>query len=615
MKILTIDFETFYGTGYTLSTMPIEEYVRDPRFWVHGAGIKLDDGPSRWVTANELPLFMAAIRARVEREPTAILCHHTQFDGFILSEKYGIRPKLWLDTMSMGRALHGVVSGVSLAKLSELYGIGSKGNELSETRNVARLNAHQEARLAAYCVNDVELTYKLFQLMRPQFPRRELRMVDMVIRMYTEPVLQLDSALLTEYLDHLRATKNFLLLRANASVEDLRSNDKFAKLLQSFGIDPPQKISKTTGKPTWAFAKTDPEMQALAEHPEIEIQALIAARTGVKSTIAESRAERFLSVASRGAAAPVYYKYSGAAQTHRLSGGDMTNYQNMTRGSQLRQAVVAPNGYVVMVIDSSNIEARLLDYLACQNDMIEAYRLYDAGLGPDIYCVTATGLYGRTIDKKKDPDERQIGKIVKLGLGYGMGPEKLFTTARQMKIPMTGDMATKAVSFYRTSVHMVPRLWKRFEDAFPFMLAGARVPIDARGILYTCKDGFVLPNGLRVMYPDLKKDVDPQTGKTRGWSYNSGRFGRVSIYGGKAVENAIQALARIVVLDQTLDLSELYKLALSSHDETGAVVLEADAPKCMADALRIFRTPPSWAPDLPLNASAGFAKRYGDAKT
>ena len=155
---------------------------------------------------------------------------------------------------------------------------------------------------------------------------------------------------------------------------------------------------------------------------------------------------------------------------------------------------------------------------------------------------------------------------------------------------------------------MVPRLWRRMEDAFRYMRSGVEHPIDARGILMTCKDGFVLPSGLKIMYPDLQQDGNE-------WTYMSGRYGkRVSIYGGKGVENAIQGLARDVVMNQTLELSTRYKAALSSHDEAGLVVLEQMAPACMADALQVFRTPPTWAPDLPLNAAAGFARRYGEAK-
>lgn len=608
MRILTIDWETYWAVGYTLSSMPIEAYVRHPDYREHGVGVKIDNGPSRWFSHDHVPSVMAAVRQMVESEPTAILCHHAQFDGFILSERYGIRPTLWLDTLSMGRALVGVSSSVGLGALAKHYGLGTKGDTLASTKGIRHLNTWQDVAMGTYCKNDVDLTYALFQIMRKGFPKRELRMIDMVIRMYTEPVLQLDAALLDEHLKLLKATKIGLVLSAGVDKKDLMSNEKFAELLRLRGVEPGKKISKTTGKEAYAFAKTDEFMQELAEHPDAEVQALAAARTGLKSTLAETRAETFLGIAQRGRPAPVYYKYSGAMQTHRLSGGDFTNYQNMTRGSTLRRAVHAPDKFVVVVIDSSNIEARLLDYVAVQEDMLDAYRAYDAGLGPDIYCVTASALYNRPIIKDVDIEERQVGKIIKLGLGYGMGPDKLYVTAMQQRVPLTPQMAVQAVSFYRSSVSMVPRLWRRMEDAFRYMRSGVEHPIDARGILMTCKDGFVLPSGLKIMYPDLQQDGN-------GWTYMSGRYGkRVSIYGGKGVENAIQGLARDVVMNQTLELSTRYKAALSSHDEAGLVVLEQMAPACMADALQVFRTPPTWAPDLPLNAAAGFARRYGEAK-
>jgi hypothetical protein len=121
---------------------------------------------------------------------------------------------------------------------------------------------------------------------------------------------------LTEHLQRVQADKLTALLRAGIQLADVRSDAKFALALEALGVDPPTKISPTTGKVAFAFAKTDTQMEALAEHPDEDVQALIAARLKNKTTIEESRTIRMLDMATRHTA-PVYLKYYGADQTGR----------------------------------------------------------------------------------------------------------------------------------------------------------------------------------------------------------------------------------------------------------------------------------------------------------
>jgi hypothetical protein len=615
MDLITLDFETRWGGDYTLSKMSTEAYVRDERFHAHGVGIKINDEQTKWYPDEEAILVMACL----DIENSAVLAHHAHFDGFILSHQFHRQPKLWFDTLSMGRALHGVEIGLGLGKLAEFYGVGIKNTAaLMETKGLHRLPPDVSQRTGVYCCNDVDMTYDLFNLMRVKFPRAELEVIDMVIRMFTEPVLHLDGEMLAEYLEEIQAGKLALLLEAGIGKDDLMSNPKFAEVLKSLGIRPPQKLNPK-GKITWAFAKTDPGMKALAEHPDLQVQAVMAARTGTKSTIAESRAANFLAVSGRGVA-PVYLKYSGAAQTHRFSGGDGTNWQNMTKKSKLRRSVQAPPGHVLVVVDSSNIESRVLDYIADQKDALETYRAADNGTGPDVYCVMGGRIYNRVITPA-DENERQLGKVAKLGLGFGMGPEKFYDTARVWGVKgLTGSMAEVAVQVYREGHPRVMALHTRCENSFPYMRGGSPYEIDPRGILKVAKGCVLLPNGLTIRYPELHKGMIEKQGASgpyqkEGWKYNSGKYGWVSVYGGKVVENIVQALARIIVIQQTIQLRKRYKrVVLSVHDEAVVCVPFAQAEACMAAAIEEFRTPPKWALDIPLNAKAAFNVRYGDAK-
>ena len=495
-------------------------------------------------------------------------------------------------------------------------------------------NAEAYARYAvAYGHRDSLNTRSLAKIMMPKFPRTELQIHDRVIRMFTEPKLVLNVPVLTDYEAQLQRDKTTLMLRAGAQKADLMSNDKFAQLLTDQGIRPPTKISpaflklsedeqraKRALNPdagiTYAFAKTDAAMQALADHPDEEVQALIAARVGAKSTMAETRARTFIDMAGRGPA-PIYLKYSGASGSHRLSGGDGSNAQNLTRGSKLRDAFEAPAGQVIVVCDSSNIDARILDTLAGQDDMVQAYRDYDNKVGPDIYCVMAAKIYKRPIDKERDPKERQMGKNSKLGLGYGLGPNGFQVQVRgqakdengkPLVIPL--DRCQEIVKIYRESHSQVAKLWKRFDESLNAIEGGfAGIPIDYRGVIKSTEDGLLMPGGLRFRFADLKKEKGE-------WTFWNGKL-REKIYGAKMTGISIQCLARIVVLTQSLEAAkELDGVAPwvhSVHDEGLFLADVFEAPYVQSVVERHFRKPPAWLPELPLNCSSGFNKSYGKA--
>lgn len=605
MNLITLDFESYYSNDFTLSRLTTEAYIRDPRFEAILCGFKVNSQPAYWVDAPDIPRELA----RLDITNNAVLCHHAHFDGLILSHVYRVTPKAWFDTLSMARGALGQKVPMGLAALAKRFNLGQKGTEVELAKGKRRrdFGGSDLKRYGEYCVNDVDLTYEIFQMLLPSFQKSELKIIDMVIRMFTEPSLYLDTAILTEYVDDIRADKTGALLRAGIQLPDVMSNDKFAAALENLGVIPPTKISPATGKETWAFAKTDPGMEALADHPDLDVQALVAARLKNKTTLAETRGVRLIGMGGRGAA-PVYLKYSGAEQTHRLSGGDKVNWQNMGRGSKLREAVISLPEDEIVVGDSSNIESRVLDWLAGQNDAVEVYRKADAKTGPDAYCVMAEKIYDRTITKDNDPDERQMGKVAKLGLGYGMGHVKFVQTVRVMaKKKISEGDSRRIVSIYRDTHPMAMELHARAEKALGFIAKGVEgVSVDFRGIVKTCVGGLVLPNGMQIKFPDLRKDQD-------GWTYFDGRS-RVKIYGGKVVENIVQALARIIVLDQTLDINTYMPIVLSVHDEAVGIAARDDAKDALAYALECMRKPPVWAPDMPLNSEGGTNQSYGKAK-
>lgn len=608
MKILALDFETYYDGDYSLTKLTTDGYVHDPRFKVHMMSLRDTAGVTRCYPAHIVPHVLHAI----DWPNTAILAHNTAFDGYILTRHYHTpQPKLWLDTLSMARPILGNNSRHSLKALAQYYGLPPKGDELVNMRGKRTLTQAEWDRGATYCIHDTELCWEIFQRMMAQgFPANELRVIDLTLRMFLDPALRLDTAMLEKYLVQVRDEKANLL--AQTGLDDrgaLMSNPQFAELLSTLGVEPPMKVSKTTGLPTLAFAKSDPQFKALLEHDDPRVSTLVAARLGVKSTIEETRTERLLSVARDNRPWPVLLNYYGAMTTGRHSGGNKQNAQNLRRGGVLRESIEAPEGHVIVVADSSQIEARTLAVVAGQLDLVEAFRQK-----LDIYSELASDIYGYPVDKHHNPLERHVGKAAILGLGYGMGAPR-FQLALKTGTPavdMDLEQCQDIVRLYRGRFPKIPLLWKMVERAMRCVYEGMERDF---GFFSTTAEGFVLKaNGFLIRYPGLRPNGDGN------WTYM--QKGKLSmLYGAKATENLIQALARCVVTDQMIEvMREEYvrqyhnKLVLFTHDELVLVAPEEHAPAVLDLTLEKMHVPPVWMPTLPVAAEGGMAARYAQAK-
>jgi len=402
MRLITLDFETYYDKDYGLKKFTTEAYIRDYRFQVIGFAYKIDDGPVTWVEG-----WGEDVMKELDIPNSYLLAHNMAFDGAILSWHYGIKPKYYLDTLSMARPITGLTVGGSLAALAKKFCLGEKGTEVINALG-KRLDNFTPQELAAYgeyCKNDVQLTYTLYQILRQYSTPREMYIIDLMLRMYTDPVLELNADVLREHLEKIKTKKEKLMGVIDASIgrDALMSNPQFAEVLRKLGVEPPMKTSLRTGKETYAFGKTDVEFKALLEHDDPRVQAVVAARLGVKSTLEETRTESFIAISERGPL-PILLNYYGA-HTGRASGGDKINLQNLPRGGALRESIAAPEGHILVASDSSQIEARVVAWWSGQEDLIEDFRN-----GVDIYSKFASDVYGRTINKAVDIDERFVGK-------------------------------------------------------------------------------------------------------------------------------------------------------------------------------------------------------------
>lgn len=723
-----IDWETAYGkhpkTGenITLSKMTTEEYVRHPLFKAHGLGVKIEEDETFYVYGSDLLHFL-------KTHPwnrSFVIAHHSHFDGAILSWRANINPAFWGCTLSMARAVfpHEILS---LANISRLLGIGEKGKELMFFSGKWDLSEYEQQVMGGYCKNDVDLTVEVYKRMKHNFSVSELRLIDLTIRLFTEPVLEVDRSILIDEYKRERRSKRALLKKCGVDKKVLASNDQFAHLLLSLGVDPPKKLSpskvkdgrvdpdkvgdaprgvlpnltmkgriakllqikhgvvegkkilkETKNKYPWAYAfgKQDEVFKLLLEHPDPQICAVVEARLGVKSTIKETRSKRFFKIGKRGQF-PVYHKYYGA-KTGRDSGGDSQNTTNLTRvnpkdptSGALRKSLLAPLDHYLAVRDLGQIEARKNAYWSGQEDLLQLFR--DGG---DPYNRQASEIFGYEVDRKLDKFwlEGLAGKASVLGCGYGMGwgkfqeslrvgfmgmPSLVFDEETALKLGAHIDafsyqrsyrqgfsflreeaLAMKPLNVseedhlwhcaavkqivdkYRLSNQAIVAGWKEAGWALDAIIRGEEIPVGQRNLVTTCKEGFLLPNGMKIRYYKLRKNSKGEyrylaNRKKKEWAY---------IYGGKAVENIIQALSRIVMTDQELEIDRWlrtqkkndptrhYKVVTSTYDEVVCCVPKERAKECLDVMAKIMATAPAWCSDLPLKSSGGFAQNYGDCE-
>jgi DNA polymerase len=620
MDIYTIDLETYYAKDFSLSRITTEQYVNDPRFEVIGLAIKKNEGSTQWYSGDDVAGFLAGF----DFSGALIVCHNTMFDGSILGWKYGVNPKLWADTMSMARFVHGVHDSASLAALSKRYELGVKGTEVINALGKRRQDFTPEDldRYAGYCINDVDLTYELFKELVPHVPRMELKLIDMTLRMFINPVLEIDRGVLVrrfkEVIDEKKAMLDSLKGDLNVGTteevrEILASNPKFSELLESRGVKVPMKPSPTNPeKMIPALGKKDEGFIALQESEDDFVQLLCGIRLNTKSTMEQGRIENFMQIGLRNEdKLPIPLNYCGA-HTGRWSGKEKINLQNLPsrdpKKKALKNSITAPPGHVVINCDSSQIEARVVAWWAGQDDLLEAFENKQ-----DVYRLMGSRIYNK---KPEDitKEERFLAKTVVLGCGFGTGWKKLQAELNASGVKLPDEECKKIISIYRESNHRIVDLWGQANEALKNMLFGRSSAVGKR--YDDCQEfmiprfdgsGIVLPNGYKIRYPELHaKEIE---GKPK-FFYKS-RKGIEGIWFGTLVENAVQGLARCVVAEQMLLISKRYRPVLTVHDAAVIVAPEEEKDEAVAFIEKCMSFVPEWAEGLPVACESGVDFSYG----
>ena len=611
---LILDYETYYDKDVSLTKLSYTDYVNHPDFFVYGAAVwAFETEPEpRFLNFVDLHEFIQ----QQDWDNTLLIAHNTHFDGYILHRHYGKHAAQYSCTMSMARA---VLQGAphaskpnSLETLSRHYGREGKHGNMSALKGKRILTPNEWKFLATYAVQDARETKHFWDQLHPQLPAIEHETLDLTLKLFCIPKVEVDIPVAEEARNEDQEERTQIILATKVhddleiATKKLSGDTSFANLLREAGIEPPTKEGKK-GQ-IFAFAKTDPAFQELLEHEDPYIAALARARQTVQSTITITRAERLIREGLRGEL-PICLLYAGA-HTWRWSGGNKLNPQNLVRGSKLRLAIRAPEGYVLVVVDLAQIEVRVLYYLCRQDDGLELFRN-----DIDPYNDMATAIFGFEVDRKNNPDHfipGFVGKCVVLGCGFYMG-WRHFKHAMSigaiggMPVDLTDEEAQRAVYGYRDKNDMVVLGWGECDRILKHMVWGSfdRYESTLRGITVSRDEKRVYLNGGTFLhYPDLQwNDQDNQ------FYYRHGKRW-IKIYSGKLMENIVQAEARNVMRSAMVETNSRFPIVTTTHDETVSLAREEDADGALEYITKVMTTPPIWLPGIPLDADGGYARNY-----
>ena len=645
--VVIMDFETYFAVKYSLRTPGISmtDYIRHKKFGFTGMSFQViprgASRPTETAKFVEPPDIPSVIRDSFDWGNTCFVAHNVAFDGFILYDKFGIKPKQLLCTKAMTELLYRGFPNSALEHTVEALlpkSMGEKGKELSNLKGKYwdEMTAGEHNEMSKYCRTDTNLTTELLLTLLPYLPINEIRLIDLTYKLFCDPVLELDKDKLEQELSEAETERRETIQKTGLEGEVLRSN-KFLDHLKNTGVEIPMK-QNPKGEYIPALAKTDPGMQAIIEGDNEAASNLCKARLAVRSTQRITRAERMLKFTRpikhggyfqfKVAPFPVLLNH-GRAGTQRWSGGNNTNAQNFKRGSLLRQAILAPPGYYLGVGDSSQIEVRCEAVLAGESYLVELFKM-----GGDPYNSMAETIYERPVDRKNVPEDFVpgfIGKTAVLGLGFKMSRPETFQSqvlaqSKNMgiEVDFTQTQARDVINKYRIKNKQIVKFWEECEkilkamhratcgeDVAPFRAGQDHltvIPNENRVFCY---------NGMSIYFPHLKwrRIFDPKTKQWRdGYCFYqqkpNGEKYLTFTYDGKMCENIVQWFARQIIADQILNINERYRVVMTTHDEVVCLIPEEDPDTHMEWILEQLRTPPPWCPELPLDAEGGYDRCY-----
>jgi DNA polymerase len=665
--VVTLDFESYWSSKakYSLSKMGPIEYIKDPRFLAQMLSVRIDHGETQVYEYDEIAPALATLHLD---DPDVVTVGHNinGFDALVLSMRYGIHPANIHDPMVMmrwtGLSMH---MSESLKTLSLYLDHGTKvaGTATSDGKRLREDFTDDEwAFFRQYCADDTTQCSENYFSLLPYMTDDALRFCSMTAKMATEPCLIADREKLQAFIDRLdrktaESMEGLSHLFQFGSTEDflkaLRSNDSFISMMRKLGVEAPMKVSipktKRAMEECWdrgeatswkksrvfvpALSKTDQEFVALLDSDDENVAALVSARLEQFGSGPLSRAENILKVGSDGTPIPVQLA-AFKAHTSRYAAGnsegksDGLNFQNFPKRNkdmkELRKCLVSPEGQVFLSCDSSQIEARMLAYVAREKHLLEDFRN-----GRDPYSDLAASIFkvdADTIRKNKDKDPRMkmyrnVGKTAILSAGYGVGPGQ-FSKMLWLQGARLGDdlknhqrQAEFSLAIYRKYHPHIVKMWADMETALRLLSHGKTFEYGGpTGQLFTfgpmpmpgtdeLVPSVLMPSGFMLRYPGLRYEKDPYFNKY-GYVYDQWQGDALitkKIYGGLLTENLVQCLAFQLLMWQAVEMDKAgIKLKCNIHDAFLTCVPEAEAEHTAQLMTECMSRVPAWLEGFPV---------------
>jgi DNA polymerase len=493
----------------------------------------------------------------------------------------------------------------------------------------------QKEAYEEYCIKDIKLESHLFCEMFKLFsrPEIEIHLAHHTLELYTRPQLVFDKELGKDLIIRMRRELNTSLERTGFTEKELSGDLSFAKIMID-AMPEGETIPLKKGKPTKnmipmtgagmipAFAKDDEGMIELQHHPSQQVRNLANARIELNSWPNWIKRLKSIGIQSKllDSHFPIPLVYYGG-HTGRGSGTEKINVQNLGAAKahklvqMIRHTMRAPEGSLLCISDLSAIEARMLAWMAQEQQLLDIYYI-----NGDVYIAFASKLFKCEVTKKDNPIERGVGKTTILGCGYGMGwktfLERLVVLPELQSRVMMGEInkaySKRAIDTYRTTYQRIPDYWAELESAFRWVTKYPRKTREVHpGLRLWCEGHLThikLPNDRILYYPQSRVKA---TYNTFGDLTEQIRWKYGPTWGGSLTENVDQALARDILMEALLrwEQTSKYRVALHVHDELMSVVPKEDAEEALAMLNKCMTVVPKWAEGLPLNAE-GFISEY-----
>lgn len=618
---ITLDFETYWDKDnkYTLKSMTYEEYIRDPRFEIILCSFNIHSTGEQYYVTGENEVWKELNRLELGKQ--RVVAHNMAFDGMIITDLLDFTPLDYYCTMIMAGRVEPGGTSVALANLAQLHQLRNKGTEVEKASGL-RLKDFSASQLRAYgeySIGDVDITRGLYGIYRNKFSEQDMDTMSTTLRMHCDPFFQLDKELLREYIPQLaEARLNRMAAYAkkyNVSIDTMRtmfrSAKTFAPMLEELGIEPPMKPSKSNPKLlTHAFAKNDPDFKDLLDHPDPAVVDLVETKIGVGSSQAETRAQRFLDISSRGPL-PMSLKPWGA-HTGRDAAYQKINVQNLpSRGADktLKRSMQAPEGHVVGNSDLSQVEARRLAAIAKQYDLLQLF-----AEGKDPYSNFASELYGYEVSKAT-PTERSVGKECILSLGFGAGAKSFQRRLHgQYGIVLDLEFADAAVKLYRRKNNKIKAFWNDCDEAVRTIVFGGKYYFGDNDEFCAEKGRVTLADGFVLRYDDARQVGEDDYGRPQFLYVDREKRRVKNLYSGLLCNNVTQASAGRILQWQAYNMRHESGLIMRNKVHDALIVLpKIEELEYYKDEMEYhMRRSPDWAQNTPLDCEFECGWNYAD---